>query len=366
MEESVYSEKLNQSEMKCTRCGAKLSFSPGTTSLKCEFCGNINEIQTSTEAVREIDFRKFLSNQGNIAPKQDISTVKCDTCGAATTFEKNIVSANCAFCGANLIIDNQQTTSIIKPSSMLPFKIEEKQAKEEFAKWLKKLWFAPDALKKYARQGKITGMYIPYWTYDSNTYSKYTGERGEDYQETEEYTDDEGNTKTRTVTRTDWTSVRGDVNNSFDDILVVASKSLPQKLFDKLEPWDLQNLISYDSKFLAGFKTETYQIDLEEGFGIGKDKMEVTIRETVRRDIGGDHQRIRSLNTTYNDMTFKHILLPLWISAYRFNEKVYRFMVNARTGEVGGERPYSWIKIVMTILFVIAVIAVIYFLTQDS
>ena len=92
--------------------------------------------------------------------------------------------------------------------------------------------------------------------------------------------------------------------------------------------------------------------------------MEVVIRGTVRSDIGGDQQRIHQLDTRYNDVTFKHILLPLWISAYRFSEKVYRFMINGRTGEVKGERPYSWIKIALAILLVIAIIAVIVFLTR--
>jgi hypothetical protein len=83
----------------------------------------------------------------------------------------------------------------------------------------------------------------------------------------------------------------------------------------------------------------------------------VVIRQTVNRDIGGDEQRIYSVNTNYSDTTFKHILLPLWISSYRYNNRVFRFLVNARTGEVQGERPYSVWKIIFFSLAVIAVIA---------
>jgi hypothetical protein len=84
--------------------------------------------------------------------------------------------------------------------------------------------------------------------------------------------------------------------------------------------------------------------------------MEDRIRSSVRSDIGGDTQQITTLSTEYNDITFKHILLPLWISAYRYNNKVYRFTINARTGEVQGERPYSAIKIALLVIAIIGII----------
>ncbi|MBV9774716.1 MAG: hypothetical protein JO040_12240, partial [Gemmatimonadetes bacterium] len=82
-------------------------------------------------------------------------------------------------------------------------------------------------------------------------------------------------------------------------------------------------------------------------------------------DIGGDEQRIHSTDTRYDDVTFKHILLPVWISAYRYREKVYRRLVNARTGEVQGERPWSWIKIALLVLFVAALVIVGVVLWRD-
>ena len=142
----------------------------------------------------------------------------------------------------------------------------------------------------------------------------------------------------------------GHVDNLFDDVLVVASKSLPREYVEKLEPWELQNLVPFNESYLSGFKTESYQIDLKEGFDDAKIKMDERIRAAVCSDIGGDHQRIHTLNTIYNNITFKHILLPIWISAYQYKEKVYRFLINGLTGEVQGERPYSWIKISLTAL----------------
>jgi ribosomal protein S27E len=360
MEEEVKLSTTNQAEVTCKNCAAKLTFAPGTTSLKCEYCGAENEIEVKNDAVQEIDFEAFINEKYSSVQKQEISTVRCEGCGAQTTFDPNVVSELCAFCGSVLVVKDPTSQSIVRPGSLLPFKIDTNKAFGQFQTWLNKLWFAPSDLKKFAtQQEKLKGMYIPYWTYDSNTYSRYTGERGDDYQATETYTTTENGqsvTKTRTVTKTRWHSVSGNVNNVFDDVLVLASKSLPKGHTDKLEPWDLEELINYDEKFLSGFRTETYQVDMKDSFTEAKVKMEPVIRDTVNHDIGGDHQRISTLSTTYNDITFKHILLPIWISAYRYNEKIYRFLVNGRTGEVQGERPWSWIKISLAILAGLAII----------
>lgn len=356
----------NQDEIACSNCGAKLTFAPGTDSLKCEFCGTINEIEVDEEKVadahQEIDYHAFLNQQTDIAPKVEILVLKCDTCGAQTTFDPNVVSGSCDFCGSPLTSKEGHKTSVIEPKGMLPFKIESKEGVDLYKTWLRKLWWAPNKLKSYARQTeKLAGIYIPYWTYDARTTTDYRGERGEDYQETETYTEN-GEEKTRTVTKTEWYSARGTVYRTFDDVLVPASQSLPIKYVDRLEPWDLNNLVPYDTKYLSGFKSESYQKGLEEGFSTAQGKMEPIIREDVRRDIGGDKQRIHNMDTDYDDVTFKHILLPIWISAYRYNEKVYRFMINGRTGEVQGERPYSWIKITLAILAAIAIGFTAYYL----
>ncbi len=362
-------KKSNQEEITCHQCGAKLTFAPGTDSLKCEFCGAINAIEVDeaakAEAQKEIDFYEFISKQADTAPKTEVLTIKCDGCGAETTFDPNVVSDRCDFCDSPLTAKEGHKTSVIAPAGILPFKITGKEGIQLYQKWLKTLWFAPNKLKSYARQSeKLAGIYIPYWTYDARTFSRYTGQRGDDYQRTETYTNSDGETEERTVTETRWTSVSGSVRRDFDDVLVSASKSLPVKYINALEPWDLENVVPYNTKYLSGFKSETYQIGLEQGYTTAQSVMELTIREDVRRDIGGDHQQITSLNTDYDKVTFKHILLPIWLSAYRYNDKVYRFMINGRTGEVQGERPYSWVKITLLVLMIIAIIGLIYYFTK--
>ena len=78
--------------------------------------------------------------------------------------------------------------------------------------------------------------------------------------------------------------------------------------------------------------------------------MDRVIERDVRFDIGGDRQRIHTVDTQVKDVTFKHILLPVWMAAYIYRGKTYRFVVNGRTGRVQGERPYSAMKITLAVI----------------
>lgn len=338
----------------CKNCGAVLKFAPGTNSLKCEYCGFENEITVSQEAepIVELDFTQFLSSELNASKNdtQQLSTVKCTGCGAEVTLKPNVTSDECAFCGTALVLTSASITTLIKPKSVLPFKVDKKQAIKSFMKWLGSLWFAPSDLRKYASADKLNGMYTPYWTYDTTTDTQYSGERGVNRTEYYTTTDSNGKTVEQSRTVTDWYYTSGDVSNTFDDVLVNASNSLPREHVDALEPWDLESLVPFNENYLAGFRSESYQIGLKDGFDVAKDKIQTTIDATIRGDIGGDAQRINCKDTDYKNITFKHTLLPLWISSYKYREKSFRFLINARTGETKGDRPYSAVKITSAVI----------------
>ncbi|MBN2790581.1 MAG: hypothetical protein JXR69_10370 [Candidatus Delongbacteria bacterium] len=369
-ENTIEEQNIESSTFACTNCGADLKYKPGTVHLKCEYCGTENEIPQLEVDIKELDFYSYLENNSSKEAHISVHVVKCESCGASSTLDPNVTSASCPYCNTTLITESAYDESILQPKSMLPFKIEKKDALKEFSTWVKKLWFAPNDLKKAALNfDHFKGIYIPYWTYDSDTNSYYTGQRGIYYYVTETYTTTENGkslTKTRQKRKTRWYPVSGHVKRFFDDVLTVASRSLPEKYIYALEPWDLENLVPFDKKYLSGFITEKYQIDLKEGFDIAKKIMDGTIRSDVRQDIGGNEQRIFQVSTSYNDITFKHILLPVYVSAYAYKNKLFRFFVNARTGEVQGERPVSWLKITFAALVVIAIVATIFYLKNKQ
>ena len=350
----------SESKLKCQQCSAGLKFYPGKdTVLKCPYCSAETPIPANKTFIEELDYELFCQNHyENSDQSQETLNVKCPGCAVEIQLAPNVTATQCLFCGSSLIATTQSKKAL-KPQSLLPFKISEKESLTAFRLWLNKRWFAPSALKREAeQQRKLKGLYIPYWTYDCNTTSQYTGERGVHYWVTESYTTTENGqtvTRTRQVQRTNWFPASGTVQNNFDDILVIASRSLPEKYANALEPWDLNQLVVYADDYLSGFQAESYQINPIEAFTTAKTIMDSKIRSTIRHDIGGDEQRIFSVNTEYFDITFKHTLLPLWIAVYQYRKKTFRFLVNARTGEVQGERPYSWIKIVLFILILIGI-----------
>jgi len=356
---------MTETRFPCQQCGAKVEFSPGTTELECHYCGARTAIVQEAVAIEELDYHQMLRSAAEGQGVTETQMVSCGGCGARYTRDENVTSDKCPYCDSPQVSEGGSHKQI-KPRSLLPFKITREDGQQCFRDWIKGLWFAPTALRRGARsEGQLNGMYTPYWTYDCGTHSNYTGSRGEYYYVTERYTTTVNGkrvTKTRQVRKTRWYPASGAVRNSFDDILVLASETLPQTNALALEPWDLANLVPYDDKYLSGFRAEAYQIGLEEGFDKAKGKMQGPIRSSICRDIGGDTQRISSVSTTYSGITFKHVLLPIWISAYRYKDKVYRFLVNGRSGEVQGERPWSYLKIAFTVIVILAALtAFLYF-----
>ncbi len=359
-------QAINQ-ELACTQCGAIVKFKPGTNHLVCDYCGAQHEIMQPEVAgkVQEIKLDEFLEKNFEREETINVTTVKCESCGAAFTLDPKISSDKCPFCASTIVIKSGTTGTLHKPQYVLPFGIESAKANENFRRWLKGLWFAPGDLKHYADNAdRLTGMYLPFWTFDCTTDSSYTGQRGENYTVNESYTATENGrnvTRNRQVTKTRWYPASGWVHNTFDDLLIEATRSLKKNSLRALEPWDLKNLVPYNDKYLSGFRTETYVVDIKSSYEEAKQHMVPGIHSSIRTDIGGDQQMIQFVNTTYHDPTFKHILLPVWLSAYRYNNKVYQFLINARTGEVQGERPYSPRKITLAIVGGILLAAFLYF-----
>jgi predicted RNA-binding Zn-ribbon protein involved in translation (DUF1610 family) len=347
----------------CPGCGADLAYEPGTTAMDCPYCGRKVDIVRKDALVEERDFHEYLQKVSQERDFQEIVVVRCTNCGAETTLPPNITSSACPFCGTNLVASQKQSKRLIKPEGILPFRIGQSDAQEALTKWINALWFAPNRLKREVERDRLLkGMYLPYWTYDSKTVNRYQGQRGEYYYETEYYTTTENGRsvqRSRQVRRTRWYPASGTVNVDFDDVLVPATNSLPRHYLNALEPWDLQSITAYQSDFLAGFLTESYHVGLEEGFEFAKEIMDGRIRSAICQDIGGDEQRINSVSSDYNNLTFKHILLPVWVGAYRFQNKVFQFQVNARTGEVQGQRPWSWIKITLAIIAALIIVIIV-------
>lgn len=306
-------------------------------------------MEMAPSRLKELDFRAAINAELPKAEVEETRVSKCPNCGAQVEFDADLHAHECPFCATPVVTDTGAHRHI-KPKGVLPFALDEKTARDAMTDWLGALWFAPNGLREYARKGrKMSGIYVPYWTFDADTKSQYSGERGTHYYETKTVIRDGKRQQVR-VRKTRWRRVRGRVARWFDDVLVLASASLPKRFTDALEPWDLAELHPYSAEFLAGFRAEGYSVELIKGYDEARGIMHQVILRDVRFDIGGDAQRIHDVDTDVSNVTFKHILLPVWLAAYKYRGCTFRFVVNGRTGRVQGERPYSAWKITIAVV----------------
>ncbi len=357
---------ISQAHFPCKSCGSDLIYSPVSQDLLCRSCGHHYPVDTSAEPIKEYDFKQAVQELSRLRHASDekklnnkkITTIQCPSCGAEFSFKQNEHAGNCLYCETPIIAGTEHAR-FIEPRSLLPFTIQKQQAIEIYNKWIGSRWFAPSALKNHSkRNDKLIGIFLPYWTYDSQTDNQYRGQRGITYYDRQVYStvvNGRSVTKVRTVARIRWTPVSGRVNLHFDDVLIGATKTLPKTIVNHLHPWDLDKLVPYSEKYISGFRSELYQVTVDQGFLQAENIMEHKIRQSIRYDIGGDHQRISAVDTQHSDTRFKHVLLPVWSAAFKYHGKIYRYVINGRNGTIQGERPYSFIKIALALLAIIVI-----------
>lgn len=357
----------------CESCGADLRFAPGQERLVCDHCGHVQDIPRATgrgvSRLRELPLEQGLEARLPEGEVEENRTVSCPNCGARIEITGPEHSLECPFCATPVVVDTG-TRRQIKPQGVVPFRLTEADARAALGRWLGSLWFAPNGLAQYARRGRrMTGVYAPFWTFDAVTQTGYAGQRGDYWYETRQVqvmVDGRPQTRTQQVRHVRWTSVSGRVGRAFDDVLVYAARSLTPAHVDGLRPWDLSQLAEYRPDYLAGFAAEGYTVDLGEGHHLAQAEMIRVIQSDVRRDIGGDEQRILRMDPAFSSETFKHILLPVWTAAYRFQGRSYTFLVNAQTGQVQGDRPWSPWKIAAAVIAAAVVIGVVYYLDRSG
>lgn len=333
----------------CTQCGNQMTFDPARGKLYCDYCKSEKEIDSAeTEAAEYLYFPKdehFEAPQWENEPGQRLV---CPSCGAETVMGAAAMTATCPFCSSHYVTAAPTGNTVISPETMIPFRISEASARQSFTDWVKKQWLAPRCFKKEAKRPEMRGVYIPYWTFDAALTTEYHGFGG--VRRVEHYTVRvNGKTQTRTRTRTDWYPVGGDMHMDFDNIPCPATKKVDRALLDKLGGYSLKILNVYNPAYLAGFYAERYSIGLSEGFDMVRQTMERRMTAHIESTLGYDTYRGMQYRHHYEEVKFKHILLPLWLAAYTFRGKVYQFMVNGETGRAAGKAPLSAAKIALLV-----------------
>lgn len=360
-EEIVIEKTKEETDRKCPQCDGTMVFDPKTGGLKCPYCDHeeviVQEEDSPKEAV-ELDFTKA-EETANCNWGVETKTVICKMCAGESVYDALQIAGVCPFCGSNQVME-EKGKNTLAPGGVCKFKIDKKTAGENFNKWLGKRFFCPKIVKETARAERFQGLYLPYWTFDTDTVTDYSARYGKDRRRRKPDGDYE--------TVTDWYATSGRHRQFIDDELVNASTQHDRSLMAGLEPFNTKDNVAYKPEYIAGFASERYAIGLKKGWEKAKSSIYGKLRSNIRHRILKENHadRVDSLNTKtiYNNITYKYLLLPIWISSFRYGDKTYQFMVNGQTGKVSGRTPIDKVKVALTVGAGVLAIILFYFIAE--
>ena len=329
---------------KCPSCGANLKYDAANNGLKCEYCDfelNMSGEKSSVE-------NDFLSIENHEKWGNVIQTATCKNCGAKNVIEKSTLSLNCPFCNSPMLISCDEFEGL-KPDRVIPFKIDMENANNNYQLWLKKKLYAPTKLKKEIPYPINSSLYIPTWTFDSDSFSSYKGRLGK------HYTTTVGSGKNRrTVTKTRWYRISGVHRKTIDDILICAGKKIKQNELDKLAPFDTNNSYVFDNRYLAGHSAEHYEVSVKDGWKEAQNILKNQIKNEILRKYNYDVVDYLDFVPVYTNIKYKYVILPIWVSNFNYKNKKYYYLVNGETGKISGNYPLSIWKILFTVFICLA------------
>jgi DNA-directed RNA polymerase subunit RPC12/RpoP len=344
----------------CPKCGAGLLYDPRARGLRCPFCGEARAVDGSGP-VPEKDLEDALraaaaaaAAAGGAPAARGARRVRCDACAAEVEVPPGEKSGRCPYCGSARVHEESGREGRIPPESVVPFAVDRAAAEERFRAWVRSLWFRPNALRSRHALDEMRGVLVPFWTFDARAASDWTAQAGHFY--VVPVPQGKG---VRMETRIRWEPAAGSRADLHDDLLVCASGGLDAALVRKIEPFDLAALVPFRAEYLAGWAAESYAVDVRDAWGIAERRILAEQEARCAGDVPGDTHADLRVATRLSGRRYRHALLPVWVAAYRFRGKPWRFLVNGQTGEVQGEAPLSWVKMGLLVLGVLAAAAVI-------
>jgi DNA-directed RNA polymerase subunit RPC12/RpoP len=315
----------------CSQCGGRMAFEAQRNALVCESCGHIEypDLRPAADTAEQVlDFVLPTTRGHRWAEAQH--RLSCSQCGAVALLAVGERVNACPYCGSDQLIESAETQELLDPNVVGLIKIKEENASYHLKDWLGKGLFAPDDLKKIAKTTELRSAYYPFWTFDGTLAMNWACE-----------SNDPNNEMVRWVTRD------GVEFEMFDDVLVSGLRSISVEELSEVEPFELKEVVVFDPSYLAGWTVLAYDKPLAEATLEARERVAKKLRREVENRILVGHQK-RELHIgelKWSGMTFKHVLLPLWVGHYRYRGKYYRILINGQTGKVGGQKPRDQLKV---------------------
>ncbi len=334
----------------CPNCGANIAYNVAAGGVACEYCGYVAPVaeQRVGRSAEEFEFTLDTISQSSSGWGTQRQVLRCDSCGAELSLSSGTVTTTCPYCASNQVNVTTSPSEFLRPRFLVPFKVTPEQTYELAKEWLGKGWYHPNELAANVIIKRLTGIYLPFWTFDSQVYGSWRAEVGYEHR-TRHYNASTKSWETRTTIVWRWEN--GQIHLNIDDFMVVGSdpRRISYKILRQLHPFHLQDLVAYQPDFLAGWQAQAYEITLTEAW----EKCKLDVREQAKKacyqDIPTKHVRNFSMTADFTDESWRYILLPVYIATYKFNDQAYQMMINGQTGTSAGQKPVAWWKIWLVI-----------------
>jgi uncharacterized Zn finger protein (UPF0148 family) len=339
----------------CPNCGASIGYDVAAGGIACEYCGYTAHVQAVRlgRQAEEFEFTLETVSQAERGWGGQRQILQCDSCGGALSIPEGAISTTCPFCASNKVNVTTSLNETLRPRFLIPFKVQPEQTRQLASAWLGKGWFHPNELAANAVVKRFFGLYLPFWTFDAGIQAHWRAQVG--YEQTERhYNAREKRWETRT--KIVWRWEEGRVHLTIDDFLVTGSspRRISHRILERIYPFQMNGLVAYEPDYLAGWRAQAYETTLTEAWETGKAAMREQAKTACHNDIPTHHVRNFSMTADFADESWRYVLLPVYLAAYKYEDRVFQVMVNGQTGKVAGQKPVAWWKIWLAIAALLA------------
>ena len=338
----------------CKTCGAELYWDSEANCLKCEYCDS--EYQVSEfEAAEQNDAKSQTDARSEMSEPQkadehakatddsvldDLVVYQCSHCKAEIVTAKSTVATTCAFCGRAISITNKLVNDF-RPDAIIPFEINEKEAKDIYKKYIRSTFLTPNEFGTEAVLKKMKGIYVPFWlhSFDSDTKATIYCENMTSHRRGDDKVIDHH-----------MYHVTVEAQGSFKDIPTDGLKHLDDALMDAIEPFSYSKLTEFNSAYMAGYYAEEYNENDKVTRERATDRATQTMRSQMEQEAGMYAvKRIKSYDEDLSKIQAKYTMLPVWLLNVTYKGKEYLYAINGETGKIVGKLPISVQKLLLAL-----------------
>lgn len=335
---------------KCPACGAKICFNPKNQMWDCEYCGSkftLDEMKKYDNASTE------KANDNRVKPVKKLDgfdVYRCKNCGAEVMADETTTSTFCVYCGSSAILKDKLIDGVA-PSLIIPFKKVKEDAINAFKGLSKGRILMPKLFNDEKNIEKISGVYIPFWTYDLKVSGKI------DFNATDVTSWSDANYR-YVKTNTYLSKRNGSMN--FERILVDGSSRFDDDLMDSLEPFNYNDLVAYNHAYLSGFLAEKYDVGSDVAIERASNRAMNSAVDIFKESVNHQTKVVANNGLNVDKVDDEYVLLPVWMVNVKYNGKNYTFAMNGQTGEIVGNIPLNVKKtiVIAIVLFVLLFILI--------